>query len=44
MFRGTGDQPNKNPHMRFSCVADIFPNISNLEIQWPGMLIACKIG
>jgi hypothetical protein len=27
----------------FRCAVDIFSNITNCEIQWPGMLIARKI-
>jgi len=29
-FRGTGDQPDKNPVEYFRCAADIFSNITNL--------------
>jgi len=43
-FRRTGDQPNKNPGALFRCTADIFSNITNREIQRPGMLVARKIG
>ena len=42
-FWGTGDQPTKNPSMLYRCVADTFSNITNHEIQWPGMLVARKI-
>jgi hypothetical protein len=38
-FRGTWDQPDKNPGLLFWCAADIFLNINNCEIQWSGMLI-----
>jgi len=43
-FQGIGDQPNKNPGALFSCLVDIFSNGTNCEIQWPGMVIAWKIG
>ena len=43
-FRGTWDQPDKNPGALFWRTADIFSNIANREIQRPGMLIARKIG
>jgi len=43
-FRRTGDQPNKNPGALFRCTADIFLNITDREIQRPGMLVARKIG
>jgi len=43
-FRGTWDQPDKNPGTLFQCMADIFSNITNCEIQRPGMLISRKIG
>jgi len=43
-YSGTGDQPNANPGAHFRCAADIFSNITNREIQLPGMLIARKIG
>jgi hypothetical protein len=42
-FRGTWDQPNKNPGEFFWCAADTFWNSTNCKIQWPGMLIARKI-
>jgi len=43
-FRGTSDQPNEDPGAQFMCPADIIFNITNFEIQWPGMLIAWQIG
>jgi len=43
-FRRTGDQPNKNPGALFRCTADIFSNITDREIQRPGMLVAREIG
>jgi len=42
-FRGTYDQPNKTPDALFWCVANTLLNISNGEIQWPGMLITWNI-
>jgi hypothetical protein len=42
-FQGTWDQPDKNPGALFRCKADILLNISNCEIQRPGMLMARKI-
>jgi len=38
-LRGTLGQPEKNPGTRFKCAADIFSNITDCEIQLPGMLI-----
>jgi len=43
-FRGTWDQPDKNPGALFGCMADIILNITDREIQQPGLLIARKIG
>jgi hypothetical protein len=43
-FRGTWDPSNKNPFALYRCSADIFWNITNREIQWPGLLIARKFG
>ena len=43
-FRGTWDPPDKNPGALFWCMVDSFSNITNCEIQRPGMLIARKIG
>jgi len=43
-FRRTGDQPKKNPGALFRCTVDIFSNITDREIQQPGMLVAQKIG
>jgi len=43
-FRGTWDQPGKNPGGLFWRTVDIFSNIANRENQRPGMLIARKIG
>ena len=43
-FRGTLHQPDKNPGALFWCTADIFSNITNCDIQRPGMMIARKIG
>ena len=46
-FQCTGDQPNKNPGALFRCTADIFWNITDREIQPPGMLVAwmiCQVG
>jgi len=43
-FRGTGNEPDKNPGALFTCAVDIFSNITNCEMQWPGMLIARKVG
>jgi hypothetical protein len=43
-FRGTCDQPDKNPGLVIWGTADIFSNITNCDIQWLGMLIARKIG
>jgi len=42
-FRRTGYQPNKNPGTLFRCTADIFSNITDCEIQRPGILVARKI-
>ena len=42
-FWKSGHQPNNNPGVLFRCTADIFSNISDPDIQWPGMLIARKI-
>ena len=42
-IRMTGDQPNKNPGMLFRCMTDIFSNITDREIQRPGVLVAGKI-
>jgi hypothetical protein len=36
-------QPKKNPGALFKCLADNFSNITNCEIQWPGMLFVRKI-
>ena len=41
---GTWNKPNENPGTLCRCSADIFSNISNREIQLPGMLVARKIG
>jgi hypothetical protein len=41
-LRGQWNQPNQNPEVLFCCAVDIFWNITNCEIQWPGMLIAQK--
>ena len=38
-FWGTADQPDQNQGALLWCVADMFSNISNCEIQQPGMLI-----
>jgi len=43
-FRGTWDQPDKNPGAHSWYTADIFSNITDREIQRPGMRIAQKIG
>jgi hypothetical protein len=43
-FQGTCDQSNENPGALFKCPLDIISNINNREIQWPGILIARKIG
>jgi len=43
-FQGTGDQPNENPGALFRCLADIFLNVINCEMQWPGILITQMIG
>jgi len=43
-FRKTGDQPNMNPCAVCRCTVDIFSNITDREIQWPGMLVARKFG
>jgi hypothetical protein len=43
-FRRTGDQPNKIPGVGYKCTVDIFSNITDCEIQWPGRLVAQKIG
>ena len=43
-FWGMWDQPDENPGALFWCTADIFSNITDREIQRPGMLIARKIG
>jgi len=43
-FRGTWDQPDTNPGALLCRTADIILNFTNCEIQWPGMLIARKIG
>jgi hypothetical protein len=43
-IEGTGDQPDMNPGVFFKCMADIFSNITNCEIQQPGMLIAQNLG
>jgi len=43
-FRGTWDQPDNDPAALLRCTADIFSNITNCEMQRPGMLIARKIG
>jgi hypothetical protein len=40
---GTWDQPNNNPYAVCRCAAVIFSNITDCEIQWPGMLITRKI-
>jgi len=39
-FQGTWDQPAKNPGALFSCAVYTFWNITNCEIERPGMLIA----
>ena len=43
-FRWTWNQPDKNPGALFSWKAEIISNVTNCEIQRPGMLIARKIG
>ena len=43
-FWRTGDQPNKNPGVLCSGMADIISNITDCEIQRLGMLVARKIG
>ena len=43
-FRETWDQSDGNPGTLFWCPADIFPNITNREIQRPGMRVARTIG
>ena len=43
-FWGSGDQPNENPGTLYRCPADVSTNITNHDIQWPGMLTAQKIG
>ena len=43
-FRRTGDQPNKNPGALSRCMADILLNITDHEMQQPGMLVAQRIG
>jgi hypothetical protein len=42
-FPRTGNQPNKTPGAHFRCTADIISNITDREIQRPGMLVARKI-
>jgi hypothetical protein len=42
-LRGTWAQPDKNPGALFRCTADIVLNITNCEIQRPGMLIVRTI-
>jgi len=42
-FQGTWNQPAKYRGPLFWCVVDIFLDITNCEIKWPGMLIARKI-
>jgi hypothetical protein len=42
-FLGKWNQPNKNRALLFRCLADMVSNITNCEIQRPGMLIAQKI-
>jgi len=39
-YHRTGNQPNKTPGALFRCTADIFSNITNREVQRPGMLFA----
>jgi len=41
---GTCNQPNRDHGTTGSCAADIFWNITNCEVQWPGQLIAPTIG
>jgi len=43
-FGGTGDEPNKDLGVLFSCPADIILNITNCEILRRCMLIVRKIG
>ena len=43
-FRRAGDQPNKNPGALVRCMADTFSNITDREIQRPGILVGRKIG
>jgi len=43
-IRGTWDQSDDNPGMLFRCPADICSNITNCDVQWPGVLITRKIG
>jgi hypothetical protein len=40
---GSWDPADENPHALFGSTIDIFSNITNCEIQRPGMLIARKI-
>jgi len=42
-FWGRGDQPNYNPGVLFRCPVDIISNLTNCEIQRPGMLITQQI-
>jgi len=43
-FWRAGDQLNKNPGVLLRCMADMFSNITDREIQWPGMVAARNIG
>ena len=43
-FRGTWVQSDKNQGSPLRCPVDSISNITNYEIQWPGKLIARKIG
>jgi hypothetical protein len=43
-FRGTWDQSDENPAAQFMLLVDIFWNITNCDILWPGMLIAWNSG
>ena len=43
-FRGTWNQRNENAGAPDWCTADIFSNVTNRDIQRPGMLIAWKLG
>ena len=41
-IRGTADQPNKSPAPLIWCTADIYSNITDREILWPGILVTRK--